>query len=196
MVLTGHLSPGIGGCLGAGSPAAADRLSRLADPRRSRMSGRPAMLQLAAVHFERQRGTRRSGAARGSKACVKSFKFDRDSVYTDADLNAVREQLKAPWTRMVNAEQGQSVKCKSTAAERSNSGRPAEPRQLTVVSIVGQIDRTQLGALGGQLGTGASEHLAPGPGACPITAILGHSTSRWHSVESPLRTSWRRERVR
>src|SRR5262245_43021711 len=33
---------------------------------------------------------------------VKSFEFDRDGAYSEADVNAVRDQLKTPWARMVN----------------------------------------------------------------------------------------------
>lgn len=33
---------------------------------------------------------------------VKSFEFDREGLYSDADVEAVRVQLKAPWSRIVS----------------------------------------------------------------------------------------------
>ena len=138
-----------------------DRLSRLADLASNvvDVTVDPAMLRLAAgfISSDKERDATIKGLLAGLKGVyVKSFKFDRDGVYTDADLNAVREQLKAPWTRMVNVRSKiESVEV-YVYREAGQSGGlavvSAEPRELTVVNIVGPIDLTQLGALGGQLG--------------------------------------------
>ena len=87
---------------------------------------------------------------------VKSFEFDRDGAYSEADVNAVREQLKAPWARMVNVRsRGETVEVFAYRERDTSVGLAilvTEPRQLTVVNIVGPIDLAQLGALGGQFG--------------------------------------------
>jgi len=87
---------------------------------------------------------------------VKSFEFDRDGAYSEADVNAVREQLKAPWARMVNVRsRGETVEVFAYRERETSAGLAilvTEPRQLTVVNIVGPIDLAQLGALGGQFG--------------------------------------------
>ena len=87
---------------------------------------------------------------------MKSFEFDRDGVYTEGDVNAVRDQLKAPWARLVNVRsKGEAVEVYAYRERESSSGLAivvAEPRQLTIVNIVGPIDLAQLGALGGQFG--------------------------------------------
>lgn len=87
---------------------------------------------------------------------VKSFEFDRDGAYTDADVNTVRQQLKAPWTRVVNVQRKRESAEIYVYREGSATGGlavvVAEPRELTIVNIVGPIDLAQLGALGGSLG--------------------------------------------
>ena len=87
---------------------------------------------------------------------VKSFEFDRDGAYSEADVNAVREQLKAPWARMVNVRsRGETVEVFAYRERETSAGLAilvTEPRQLTVVNIVGPIDLAHLGALGGQFG--------------------------------------------
>lgn len=87
---------------------------------------------------------------------VKSFEFDRDGAYSEADVNAIREQLKTPWTRLVNVRsRGESVEVYAYRERETSAGLAivvTEPRELTVVNIVGPIDLAQLGALGGQFG--------------------------------------------
>jgi hypothetical protein len=119
----------------------------------------PAMLQLAAGFISREKASDvaiKQLLANLKGVYVRSFEFDRDGAYTDADVNAVREQLKAPWTRMVNVRrEGESVEVYVYREGETSGGLAvvvAEPRELTVVNIVGPIDLAQLGVLGGQLG--------------------------------------------
>jgi hypothetical protein len=95
---------------------------------------------------------------------VRSFEFERDGEYTDADLNPVRTLLKAPgWTRIVGVNekaQGES----SEVWARSENGRPAglcviaaEKRELTVVYLDGPIKIDDLAALGGSFGIPAAK---------------------------------------
>src|SRR5260370_2335837 len=88
---------------------------------------------------------------------VKQFTFDKDGQYTEADVNEIRAQVKAPeWTRIVDMQE----KHESSAIYLQFDGKQtqgvvilsAEPRELTVVQIIGPIDPSMLSDLGGNLG--------------------------------------------
>jgi hypothetical protein len=100
---------------------------------------------------------------------IRSFKFDRDSVYTPEDVESVRKQLAVPgWSRIVEVDKKaeRTVDGKRTGSaelvqiygwrEGNASGGMAifvaAPRELTVINIVGRIDLSKLGTLQGQLG--------------------------------------------
>jgi hypothetical protein len=149
------------GASAQGAQLQLDRLSRLADLASNvvDVTVDTAMLQLAAgfISSDKEKDAAIKGLLAGLKGVyVKSFEFERDGVYTEADVNAIREQLKAPWTRMVNVRSKVESVEVYIYREAEKSGGLAvvvvEPRELTVVNIVGPIDLTQLGALGGQLG--------------------------------------------
>jgi hypothetical protein len=90
---------------------------------------------------------------------VRSYTFDQDSAYRQADIDAVRNQLSAPgWNRLVQTrsrkthadvdiyimvENGQAIGLALIASE---------PRQFTIVNIVGAIDLDKLHKLEGQFG--------------------------------------------
>jgi len=90
---------------------------------------------------------------------IKSFEFDKEGQYSDSDVESVREQLRAPgWQKMVNVR---SKRDKETdeiydlGDEDHMQGRvilAAEPKELTVVNIVGPIDLDKLSELGGHMG--------------------------------------------
>jgi hypothetical protein len=86
---------------------------------------------------------------------VKSFEFDREGAYTDADVQAVRTQLEtAGWSRLVRVrDEGETVEI---YLWRDSPGGlaivVAEPTELTVVNILGQIDLAKLSALQGKFG--------------------------------------------
>ena len=90
---------------------------------------------------------------------VKVFEFEHENAYTADDVNAVRKQLaRAEWLRLVTVDSkrdGELVEIYSWR-ERGQSGGlavlVAEPRELTVVNIVGPIDLEKLGKLQGQFG--------------------------------------------
>ena len=88
---------------------------------------------------------------------VKSFTFDKAGQYTPADLAALRAQIPAPqWTRVVDVQE----KNESTGVYVKMNGKQpegivvlsAEPKELTLVQIVGPVDLSTLGELGGNLG--------------------------------------------
>ncbi len=86
---------------------------------------------------------------------VKSFKFDRDGVYSQSDVDAVYSQLSG-WARVVDLKEiGEAVSVHLMQEAGQTSGLVvvvAEPRELTIVNIVGTIDLAKLGALAGQFG--------------------------------------------
>lgn len=101
---------------------------------------------------------------------VKSFEFDKEGAYSKADLEAIRGQLKAPtWSRMVTVRSTKSSEDADVYFKMEN-GQPtglvvlaAEPRELTVVNIVGPIDIDQLTELSGHFGVPKVQHARPKP---------------------------------
>jgi hypothetical protein len=90
---------------------------------------------------------------------VRSLQFERDGAYTPDDVRAIRQQLTAPgWSRLVTVDskrEGELVEVYSWRVGEAPLGLAvlvAEPRELTVVNIVGPIDLSKLGALQGSLG--------------------------------------------
>ena len=89
---------------------------------------------------------------------VKSFEFQNDNEYSAADVDLIRSQLREPsWTRLVNVK---SKKDGNVEVYISLTGSQvngltvisAEPRELTIVNIVGPVDLEKLAKLEGTLG--------------------------------------------
>ncbi len=90
---------------------------------------------------------------------VRSYTFDEDSAYREADIAGVRNQLSAPgWSRLVQTRSRKShsnIDIYVMVANNQPVGLAliaSEPRQLTVVNIVGAIDLEKLHRLEGQFG--------------------------------------------
>jgi hypothetical protein len=90
---------------------------------------------------------------------VRSYTFDRDSAYQQADIDAVRNQLSAPgWNRLVQTRSRKSqanVDIYIMVTNNQATGLAliaSEPRQFTIVNIVGAIDLDKLHKLEGQFG--------------------------------------------
>jgi hypothetical protein len=90
---------------------------------------------------------------------VKVFGFDKEGEYTSADLDTIRTQLSAPtWSRMVGVKSkkdGEKVEVYMTMTGTQIGGIAViatEPKQLTVVNIVGTIDLDKLVRLSGHFG--------------------------------------------
>ena len=90
---------------------------------------------------------------------VRSFEFANEGEYTAADVESLRSQLRGQeWSRIVNVTStkgGDNV----DVAYKMDKGKiaglvviAAEPKELTIVNIVGPIDLDQLSSLGGQFG--------------------------------------------
>ena len=90
---------------------------------------------------------------------VRSFTFDRDAVYRPADLDGIRQQLSAPgWNRLVETRSQKdhaNVEIYLMTNDNKAVGLAviaSEPRQLTIVNIIGSIDLEKLHRLEGRFG--------------------------------------------
>jgi hypothetical protein len=90
---------------------------------------------------------------------VKVFKFDKEGEYSTTDVDAVRTQLRAPdWSRMVGVKSkkdGENVEVymRLTGAQIGGITVIAtDPKEFTVVNIVGTIDLEKLVRLSGRFG--------------------------------------------
>ena len=89
---------------------------------------------------------------------VRSYKFDSDDAYTKADVDAVRSQLKGPeWNALINVHKRgeEDVDVYVCVEDNKTCGLAViatEPREFTVVSIVGSIDIDRLAELEGEFG--------------------------------------------
>jgi hypothetical protein len=89
---------------------------------------------------------------------IKHFEFKQDGAWTQADLDRVRNQLKSPeWSRIIgvkSAEEGETDELYVHTENQKVTGvaiLSAEPRELTVVNIVGPVDLDSLAELAGHL---------------------------------------------
>lgn len=90
---------------------------------------------------------------------VRSYSFDKPGEYSKADVKAVEAQLLAPgWQPIVSThdlKQGNNVDIYILRNGNRTDGVAiiaAEPRELTIVNIVGSIDLARLARLQGQFG--------------------------------------------
>jgi hypothetical protein len=92
---------------------------------------------------------------------VKDFEFTAPGAWTQADIEPIRAQLRAPgWTRFVNVvdkREGRNVEVYLMTAPQGARVEglavlALEPKQLTVVNIIGIIDIEKLSKLEGQFG--------------------------------------------
>jgi hypothetical protein len=90
---------------------------------------------------------------------IRSYTFDKDAAYQQADIDAVRNQLSAPgWNRLVETRSRKTqanVDIYIMVANNQATGLAliaSEPRQFTIVNIVGAIDLDKLHKLEGQFG--------------------------------------------
>jgi hypothetical protein len=92
---------------------------------------------------------------------VKSFTFDKPGDYTMADVEAIRSQLQTPpWSRIVSAHSRHDGETTEVYLMTAGDGGNilgmaiicAEPKELSVVNIVGPIDMDKLSKLEGKMG--------------------------------------------
>ncbi len=90
---------------------------------------------------------------------VRVFEFDKPGEYQLSDIEALRSQLRSPgWSKIVGVisrREGQNVDVHIKYLGNSVQGLAiiaAQPRELTVINIVGPIDLEKLSQLEGQFG--------------------------------------------
>jgi hypothetical protein len=91
---------------------------------------------------------------------VRNFTFDADNAYSRADIENVRKQLRAPgWSSLVTihkrGDDGEDVDvyvCMEDDKVKGLAVIAAEPREFTIVNIVGSIDLAKVSQLGGEFG--------------------------------------------
>jgi hypothetical protein len=87
---------------------------------------------------------------------VRTFEFDREGQFTEADLDLVRAQLKTGWSRIIESrEEGEHTEIYVKQDKQTLGGLviiAAERKELSIVHIDGPIDLRQLSLLGGHLG--------------------------------------------
>jgi hypothetical protein len=90
---------------------------------------------------------------------VRSFEFDHEGAYTNAEVETLRSQVRAPgWSKVVGVRSerdGDNVDVFFKLENDKMAGIviiSAEPKELTFVNIVGPIEVDQLADLGGEFG--------------------------------------------
>ena len=90
---------------------------------------------------------------------VRSFTFAHDHDYSRADVDSILKQLHSPsWSPLVSVhdtsknEDVNIYVCRENGHTKGMVVVAAEPRELTVVNIVGDIDPAKLAQLGGRFG--------------------------------------------
>ena len=91
---------------------------------------------------------------------VKSFEFDQPNQYSASDVEEIRSQLAAPgWNKIVESRDKRANENDEIYVMKDSHNNVAgvaivvaEPKELTVVNIVGPVDLDKLSALGGKFG--------------------------------------------
>jgi Domain of unknown function (DUF4252) len=89
---------------------------------------------------------------------VKVYEFERENEYTAADVESIRSQLRTTaWSQIVkiNSKKDGSVEVYLMTANDRISGLAvlaADPKELTIVNIIGPVDLDKLSELEGQFG--------------------------------------------
>jgi hypothetical protein len=99
---------------------------------------------------------------------VKSFEFKNDGAWSQADVDQVRNQLKAPeWSRIVGVKSNGDSEIVEVYV-RNQNGKvtgvailATEAKQFTVANIVGAVDLDSLADLGGQFGLPKLDAIKP-----------------------------------
>jgi hypothetical protein len=123
----------------------------------------PSLLHLASGAINSTAGVNGSavnGLIQGIRGIyVRSYTFDKPGEYSKADVKAVEVQLFAPgWQPVVSThdlKQGNNVDIYNRRTGNRTDGVAiiaADPRELTIVNIVGSIDLAKLAQLQGQFG--------------------------------------------
>jgi hypothetical protein len=90
---------------------------------------------------------------------VRNFTFDSDNAYSKSDIDSVRKQLLAPgWSALVQVHRREASEdvdvyvCLEDDKVKGLAVIASEPREFTIVNIVGSIDLDKISQLEGQFG--------------------------------------------
>lgn len=90
---------------------------------------------------------------------IKTFEFKKAGEWKEEDLEAIRKQLKTPeWSKIVgvkSSQDGETAEIYVRNEDKKITGvaiLAAEPKELTVVNIVGPVDLDSLADIGGHFG--------------------------------------------
>lgn len=90
---------------------------------------------------------------------VRNFSFDEDDAYSMADVDSVRQQLDGPcWNHLVQQHKREPREntdvylCLEEGKIRGIAVIASEPREFTIVNVIGNIDIDKLSKLEGQFG--------------------------------------------
>ena len=89
---------------------------------------------------------------------VRNFTFDTDNAYSKADIDSVRKQLQGPgWSALVQVhkrgdEDVDVYVCLEDDKVKGLAVIASEPREFTIVNIVGSIDLDKISQLEGEFG--------------------------------------------
>ena len=104
----------------------------------------PLLVQALQMAPEKVRGA----VANVTRVAVRHYEFAQTGQYSDTDLDAVRKQV-SNWPRILSVkEEKQNVEIYMLSQDGKPAGFlliAAEPKQLTVVHVVGSIDLASLG---------------------------------------------------
>ena len=95
----------------------------------------------------------KSAVANVSRVLVRHYEFEKTGQYTDTDLDGVRKQVSngAGWSRVLNVkEEHESTEIYMLSQDGKPAGFlliSAEPKELTVVHLVGSVDLASLRAV-------------------------------------------------
>ena len=89
---------------------------------------------------------------------VRSFEFEKEGEYTDADLESIRTQLRNPaWSRIVTVKSKKdgNLEVYLMSSEKTIGGLAVlatDLKEITVVNIIGSVDLEKLSQLEGHFG--------------------------------------------
>lgn len=123
------------------------------------------MLQLAAKFLDMDKDDPETGQVKDlikklKGIYIKSFEFEQSNQYSAADVEEIRTQLAAPgWSKIVENRDKRANETNEIYVMKDAHNNiagvailVAEPKELTVVNIVGPVDLDKLGALDGKFG--------------------------------------------
>ena len=100
-----------------------------------------------------EKGATEAGLGNLKGIFIRSYQFAKAGEYSQSDVDSIRKQMTGPnWTTFVEVNKKDETVYISAYKDQNNLGGfailAAEPKELTVVNIVGPLDISKLGNLG------------------------------------------------